>query len=372
MGVDGAGGQGEGDVPVEARVRREEGPAHRRDARSGPPGGTRSWSGGRPSPPPPAWCARPRRTAAGPGTAGRPAAPSIPPAGGRRRPPRRRSRSRPPARRPPRRRPAPTPTRARPARGGRRPSTSRPSRPSPRRPARSRTDPRERRRRRRRRPRRGRAATPPELDEVVHRGRRHDRDLPARGREASALRLERPHHAVGGGEPERRPAGEHDGVDVLDQPVRVEQRRLATGGRAAAHLTRRDRSLGDGDDGDARPVAGPVADPDSGDVGDQEAASRGASAARTRRAERRRGQNRRSGAPAPRSRANSAMSALTSSVRSSISMWPAPLNTSRRASGMSSAMRRPCAGGAMTSALPLEHERGHPDREAARRSCPGR
>src|SRR4249920_3151305 len=29
VGVDGTGGQGEGDVPVEARVRREEGPAHR-------------------------------------------------------------------------------------------------------------------------------------------------------------------------------------------------------------------------------------------------------------------------------------------------------------------------------------------------------
>ena len=51
-----------------------------------------------------------------------------------------------------------------------------------------------------------------------------------------ARRLQSGHHAVGGGEPVRRPAGQHDGVDALDGRVRAEQVGLAGTGRRPAHV----------------------------------------------------------------------------------------------------------------------------------------
>src|SRR5262249_22392988 len=131
-------------------------------------------------------------------------------------------------------------------------------------------------------------------------------------------------------EPEGRAARQHDGVDVLDEAMRIEQGRLPAGGSAAAHLARRHGARRDRHDGDAGTVTGPVPDADPGDVGDQEAASRDEPSARTRPAAGRPGvpprrggprdQNRRTGAPAPRSRAKSVMSASTSAVRSNMSM----------------------------------------------------
>jgi hypothetical protein len=60
---------------------------------------------------------------------------------------------------------------------------------------------------------------------------------------------------------------------VLDEPVRVEQRGLAAGGRTAPHLARRHRARRDGDDSDAGAGAGPVTDANPGNIGDQDAAS---------------------------------------------------------------------------------------------------
>ena len=169
------GGQGEGDVAVEARVRREDRPAHRRGARSGRRGGTRSWSRR-------ASVATTTSVVCSPSTNGSGvrerrgvrAAPSIPPAGGRRRRPRRRPRSRRRARRP---RASSTRADADP----RPPGTpwSAPCHfptvapvPAPTCPVA--TSPRARRRRRRRTPSSGPGRTPPELDEV------EDRAPPAR------------------------------------------------------------------------------------------------------------------------------------------------------------------------------------------------
>ena len=142
------------------------------------------------------------------------------------------------------------------------------------------------------------------------------------------LRRERPHDAVGRREAERRPAGEHDRVDVLDELAsgRAARARASPARRRAPRPT--PRCAAARDDGHARPPARPVPDADAGHVGDQETGSgaatsaSGAACARRRRARRRpgrRGQSRRSGDPAPSVFANSMMRPSTSSVRSSIS-----------------------------------------------------
>ncbi len=128
-------------------------------------------------------------------------------------------------------------------------------------------------------------------DEVEDRRGRHDGHRPAQRREAAALLGERLHHAVGGGEPERRPAGEHDRVDVLDGGERVEHRGLARRGRAAADLDRADGLRWQQHDGHAGVVAGPVPGLHPRDVGDHVNRPR-------RRSSRRAGRRRRPGARA--------------------------------------------------------------------------
>ena len=95
--------------------------------------------------------------------------------------------------------------------------------------------------------------------EVEDRRRRHDRHRATAVGKPAALLGERPHHAVGGGEPERRPAGEHDRVDVLDRGERVEHRGLARR-RRARRGSRPTRRCSGGNTTTVTPVAvaGPV------------------------------------------------------------------------------------------------------------------
>ena len=81
---------------------------------------------------------------------------------------------------------------------------------------------------------------------------------------ASAL-----HHAVGGREPERRTAGEHDRVDVLDGARAGRAPRSPRVAGAPPRIsTEPTVSGGKQHDGHAGAVAGPVPDLDAGDVGD--------------------------------------------------------------------------------------------------------
>ena len=135
-------------------------------------------------------------------------------------------------------------------------------RPAPTRPSvKTARDPR--RRRARRGPRRA-----PGARHRTRRGRRSPRSArsgtgPPTRREAAALLGERVHHAVGGREPERRAAAEHDRVDVLDDGDRLEQRGLPGRGRAPADLARAAVSGGNDHHRDPGAVAGPVTDLDA-------------------------------------------------------------------------------------------------------------
>ena len=230
------------DVAVEAGVRRVQRRGAGRRARSGRAGGTpafehaRRWRRRR------AWCARPRSKGSG---SGKPAA-----VGGRGRarrapepsasitspiafttasaptvasPTRADAMPRPPGTRVLRAAPLPdgrAAARRRPARSATRLAAASAARPRPRPPP---------RRGARRPTRRGR------------RSRRSGRSGPGRPRvgKPRPCSSRHAHDAVGRREPERRPAGEHDRVDVLDELRRVEQRGLARRRRAAAHLARR-------------------------------------------------------------------------------------------------------------------------------------
>ena len=79
-------------------------------------------------------------------------------------------------------------------------------------------------------------------------------------------------HDPGRGQPERRAARQHDGVQPGDRPGRVEQGGLPGGRGAAPHLARGDGALGQQHHGAAgrRPPVGPVAHPHAGDVGDHD------------------------------------------------------------------------------------------------------
>ena len=78
-------------------------------------------------------------------------------------------------------------------------------------------------------------------------------------------------YAARGVQPERRAAGERDGVDRLDGAFGLEEAVLAGAGPAAAHVDRGDRGGVENDRGDAgseRCVVG-VADANAGNVGDE-------------------------------------------------------------------------------------------------------
>ena len=97
---------------------------------------------------------------------------------------------------------------------------------------------------------RGRAGREPAAATEVedHRGGHDGHDLAGPGphREAAPGRPERVGHPGGGGEPVGAAAGEHHGVDALDERARVERVGLAGAGAAAADVDARDRALGAG------------------------------------------------------------------------------------------------------------------------------
>jgi hypothetical protein len=104
----------------------------------------------------------------------------------------------------------------------------------------------------------GARATRTRLEEIEDRGSGDDgHGSPGCGIAAPSLR-EVPHHPVGRRQSERRPAGEHDGVDLVDDATRLEQRELARCRRAAAHLAAANSAGREHDDGDTGAGAGPV------------------------------------------------------------------------------------------------------------------
>ena len=157
--------------------------------------------------------------------------------------------------------------------------------------------------------------------------------------------------------PNAEPPDEHDRVDARDRARRVEQRQLARRGRAAAHLAGADRARRG-----AAPRSRRCRRRSSGRRARPRSESRHARHRRARRATRRRRRGR-----APTSRAKSTISRSSSSVRSSISMCPPPGNSSSRAPGISSAMRRASRGRREQVGGAADHERRDPHvREIAR------
>ena len=109
------------------------------------------------------------------------------------------------------------------------------------------------------------------VQQIEHDRAGHDRDHGAAHRKAAALFGEPGLHAAAGLEPERRAAGERDGVDPLHGVGEVEQRAFAGAGPAAAHVDRRHRRPVENDRRDAggeRRVIG-VTDADAGDIGEK-------------------------------------------------------------------------------------------------------
>ena len=90
--------------------------------------------------------------------------------------------------------------------------------------------------------------------EVEDDGGRHDRYLPVIRGEADLALVEVPHHAGRRIETERTPAGQHDGVHLVDEVERAEQVRFtgARGGPADIHATDR-TGLGQDDGAAGRP-----------------------------------------------------------------------------------------------------------------------
>ena len=103
------------------------------------------------------------------------------------------------------------------------------------------------------------------LGEVVHDGRRHDRDHSGRSRVAAALLLAPADDAIGGREPERAAAGEEDRGHVGAAGQRREPVRLTGPGSTAPDVNarrgsrRRDHHRASG----LRLGIGPVPDPES-------------------------------------------------------------------------------------------------------------
>ena len=100
---------------------------------------------------------------------------------------------------------------------------------------------------------------------------RNDRNDRLADSKAAALFGKPGLYAARGVQPERRAAGERDGVDRLDGAFGLEQRVLAGAGPAAAHVDRGDRGRIENDRGDAggeRRVVG-VADANAGNIGEE-------------------------------------------------------------------------------------------------------
>ena len=74
-------------------------------------------------------------------------------------------------------------------------------------------------------------------------------------RKPTASLLQVADHAGGGIEAEGAPAGEHDGVDAVDEVDRIEEVGLARARRRAAHVDATDRAiLGEHDGAAGRPL----------------------------------------------------------------------------------------------------------------------
>ena len=242
--------------------------------------------------------------------------------------------------------------RRRPGPRGRGRATSRPSRRARADPAdasgssRPRPRPRPRSRRRARR----RAAR---LDEVEDRRGRHDRHRSARGREALAALGEVAHHAVGGREPERGAAGEHDRVDLC--------RRCASGRAARSRAS------------PARRRALRRADRAGREQHDGHAGARPRSSARRARRHRELAHGRElrrvaDGAAAPTSRAKSTISSSsTSRAFEHQHVAAAGHQLEARAGNQLRDLLRASPGGVSTSAVPPIDERRDPHRRAGPR-----
>ncbi len=74
------------------------------------------------------------------------------------------------------------------------------------------------------------------LAQVVEHGGRHDGHDAELRREPPAALLEPVHHAAGGSQTERAASGQHDGVNDVDRPIRLQQNRLARAWRRAQDL----------------------------------------------------------------------------------------------------------------------------------------
>ena len=98
------------------------------------------------------------------------------------------------------------------------------------------------------------------LEQVEDARGRDDRHRPGRGREPLAAFGEIAHHAVGGRQPERGTAGEHDRVDVRHGARRIEQVELTRGRRAPAHFARADGARREQHHGHAGAVSGDIPD----------------------------------------------------------------------------------------------------------------
>ena len=99
----------------------------------------------------------------------------------------------------------------------------------------------------------------------------HDRNHRAAYRKAAALFGEPGLHPAAGLKPERRAAGERDGVDPLHGVGEIEQRAFACTGPAAAHVDRRHGGFVENHRGDAgrqRGVVG-MTDADARDIGEE-------------------------------------------------------------------------------------------------------
>jgi len=99
------------------------------------------------------------------------------------------------------------------------------------------------------------------LEQVEDHRSRDDGNPGHRRLMASAVRLERPDHPVGGGEPEGAPPGEDDRLGLLDSHPRLHEGCLTRPRRRPAHLGGHDVGLGEDDHSAAgacnriRPVA---------------------------------------------------------------------------------------------------------------------
>ncbi len=91
----------------------------------------------------------------------------------------------------------------------------------------------------------------PAIVQIEERGGGGDRHPHRPDGEAAPVRGEPVHRAICGGEPEGRPAGQHDSINAFHAVLGTERRGLAARRRAAHHLHRRDRRRVGQEHGDA-------------------------------------------------------------------------------------------------------------------------